>query len=340
MVDLILDENLILPNLNNYVPSNSIFLEESMFSQFFDIMINLLRENKKNDICMFSSLYTTDYFIKIDYDNYNYQIPDYLNNYLIGCRLQNIRYYILPLKIIYNKSEAHSNVIIVDTFNKTVEFFEPHGEKYANNNVYDTPKHVMKILDFLFSDISHSLKIINTQENCPIGLQARQNLSNPSAGHCLAWSLLYISIRLLNLTQPIESVINYFAKFSNSFLDIYIRKFITFLEIETILENEKMHQVKSYNLKPFDQEKIKIEFIIKKLLKQYLDLNITDEQRHRIFDKLISYRNYINFNVLLFQAFYSHQKELYKYYNKQEQQLYNKLFDEFIQIDTPQQQNT
>jgi hypothetical protein len=301
---LLLNNGLILPDLNKLVPSDSILLEESIFSNFFDIILNLLRDNKRTDVCMFSSIYTSDYFIKIDYDSYKYEIPEILTGYLLGCRLQNIRYYILPLKIIYNKTNAHSNVIIVDIFNKTVEFFEPHGETYRNSNIYNTQKHVMNILTFLFQDML--FKIINTQENCPIGLQSRQNISNPKAGHCLAWSLLYITVRVLNITYPINSIIGYFDTFSNTLLDLYIRKFITFLEIETFFENEKINHVQNYPLIPFDDEEIKIRKTISILLNQYLNFKITDQERQQIFNDLISFRNYKDFNVLLFQAFHKH----------------------------------
>jgi hypothetical protein len=94
-----------------------------------------------------------------------------------------------------NISIRHSNVIIIDNNNKTIERFEPYGEMIFTNSV----------------DINN---MIQTQIAIPLGykfvfiqpypgFQSRsdefakynQNYGDP-AGFCLAWSFVYIDIKM------------------------------------------------------------------------------------------------------------------------------------------------
>ncbi len=85
--------------------------------------------------------------------------------------------------------------------------------------------HIKTLVSRLFQFWSQLHKYKNVQNNCPmgLGLQSKQNIINPQSGHCLAWSLLFIHVRILNLFLHPDDVINYFTqKFTAVELDRYI----------------------------------------------------------------------------------------------------------------------
>jgi hypothetical protein len=307
--DIIVDmeDNILLPNLHQVEQSSSLFLTENIFSNYLDKILFESSKYYNNKICTINSIFYTDYFITINFTNLLYKIPSVFANKIENCKLDpNIRYYIIPLIIEFTHKSAHSNLIIIDEYFKTIEFFEPHGTSYINEQPYDIEQHIKNILNQLFPLQTQYYRYINVHSNCPIGLQLLQNISSPETGHCLAWSLLFINIRLLNIFLHPQNIIKYFNKhFNVTELDIYMKRYISLLELSQVLIPPKtIHQFK-YRLTLSNTEKNNITNEIISLSNQYLtELNNNKNKNvlDKLFEKLMSYHKFPEFNNIFFSV--------------------------------------
>lgn len=305
-----LEDNIILPNLKNVPPSTSIFLREDIFSKYLDKIILDAFQHYGNQICLFKSVFYTDYFITIDFVDFLYKIPNILLSTIKQCTLDpSVRFYVVPLRLNLTYKDAHSNVVIVDNLYKTIEFFEPHGSTFMGSitpKPYNIENHVKILLSRLFPIRSQYYTYKNVQNNCPIGLQSQQSIINPQSGHCLAWSLLFIHVRINNLFLSTENIINYFNKyFTPTDLDTYMRRYIGLLETSTSNVRSKTLANFKYNLNLSQQEKIHITERITSLTQQYLiELNNDKDKTmlNNIFEELISYHKFPNFNDIFFKT--------------------------------------
>jgi hypothetical protein len=127
---------------------------------------------------------------------------------------------------------------------------------------------------------------------------------NPQSGHCLAWSLLFIHVRINNLFLSTEYIMNYFSKhFTPIDLDTYMRRYIGLLETSTYNITKTIPNFK-YSLNLSHQEKLLISERIASLTKQYLiELNSDKDKTiiNNIFEELISYHKYPQFNEIFFK---------------------------------------
>jgi len=309
-----LNNNMLLPNLDLAEPSKSIYLSEDIFVKYFDVILfKNLYSAFDNSICPFKSVYITDYFITLDFVNFTYKIPEVLYESIKRCKLSNTRFYIIPLRLNLNYKSAHSNLIIVDNQSATIEFFEPHGNKF-NGTTYELPynieKHIKVLINKLFPYRSLFYTFKNVQNSCPKGLQAKQNSIDSNSGHCLAWSLLFIHLRILNLFYDTTYIIDYLHKNTPEQLDRYIRRYIGYLENTSHLLEKKLYPTLKYNMLLSNDELENIKDRIKFLLLHYTDLSLTINKTpedfikiSKYFDELISYHKIQNFDNIFFKYF-------------------------------------
>lgn len=304
-MDYILDlqSNLIVPNLEGIIPSKSYYLTEDIFTSYFDkiILDSFILNNKS--LCLMNSVFVSDYFIKIDFIDFKYKIPNTFLKSLTICKADNnIRFYIIPIALVFSYTSAHSNVIIVDNLNKTIEFFEPHGQQYSGiPKPYSIQYHIRILLNTLFPIRSKTYTFKNVQNSCPIGLQQLQNISNPTSGHCLAWSLLFLQLKIQNLLVSTDTIINYLINIYN--IDLYMRKFIGFLELYTLFIPKKQSNYTSELILNKQEQKNIINRIelLTNLYKNKLDNNDNNDNDD-IFEELISYHKFPNFNKIFFNS--------------------------------------
>ena len=294
-------KNIVLPNLYFANESKSFYLQEDLFAMYFDNIIAKTFDKNINNICLFTSKYVSDYFIEIDFFNFKYKISKRLINSLENCKENiNIRFYIIPFKLIFNYTDdAHSNIIIIDNQEKRIEFFEPHGYYQGSNIPYDIETYIKQFISLSFFPIVTEYQFVNVQQSCPIGLQSKQSMVNPESGHCLAWSLLFINTRLNNLTLSSEDIINYYHnQFDNYELDIYIRRFIGFLETNNQIVTKHFPNTE-YTIQLSEIDKQRTTERISELVKQYLYAK-SENERENIIKDLTSYHNFPKFNELFF----------------------------------------
>jgi hypothetical protein len=151
----------------------------------------------------------------------------------------NIRFICIGLSIFdIGKYSGHANILIIDKNNKTLERFEPNGSYFVKRRISEQEKMDNQIMEFVkkvleLSDIDavHKAgwKYFKPTTFCPqLGWHSQQQLQmwnadtiskelsqfiddtgNPDTeGYCMAWSLYYVYLRLLNQHLTRTEVLN------------------------------------------------------------------------------------------------------------------------------------
>ncbi len=118
----------------------------------------------------------------------------------------------INLEIIIPRIGTHANIILIDTQKKTIELFEPHGnrEKSELENVsrayYKVSKNIERFFKFNFPDYKY---IPPSSYEPKKGLQVRLDAYS---GLCVTWSILYLHYRLLNPNVSQKKLVTYLDK--------------------------------------------------------------------------------------------------------------------------------
>lgn len=296
--------NIILPNLKLIKPSTSNYLEEDIFTSYLDYIIGHTNNNPnlgRGQVCILNSTFSTDYFITLDFIQGIYKVPNVLLTALNNCKnTPETRFYVIPIRLDLLYNVAHSNIIIIDNLHMTIEHFEPHGIIFGNlENVYDIKQHIKNIIQKLLPIKTKDYIFKNVQDACVFGLQEKQNLVNPTAGTCLAWSLLYIQIRLNNLHLSPDYIFDYLYTFTHHDLDIYIKRFIGFLET-VFVYNNKQSQIITYPMHMTPSELSSINNRINTLLYEINSNTGMVTNKSELINELISYHGYKMFVPIFF----------------------------------------
>jgi glutaredoxin len=240
------------------------------------------------------SLYIPSYFI----DEFSLVIKDYSSDFVI-------------FPILYQTSfsnVSHYNICIYNKINKSLERFEPHGSlKKGEFYVDDALKN-------FFNDIFPNSvnKYYTPIEICPfygfqrIQVKEMDIIDTDPVGFCIAWSVWYVDLRLLNPKKSQKQVIDFalktfkekktsLTKFIRTYNDAlrnftheYIQKNVTF---ETI---KKYGQVEIYTLEGCSSCKQAKELFIKHGIKftefAVLDEN-ADEKTRKKYPKYVYFSN-------------------------------------------------
>jgi hypothetical protein len=200
------------------------------------------------------------------------------------------------------EESGHSNLIVIDNYLKEIVFFEPHGDVFNGelSNLMDIPNLLYDFLTVISSKYN-GYHLVNASDNCLFGLQEIQNMYEP-VGHCLAWSMLYLHLRLLNPEIQSDHIIQYFTNnFSISEqLDI-IRMYIATIE-DYYYSNQEEYLTLSYI--SFKNTESSIEAMtnrLSNLVVQYKILlnNGNFVQASSLFEELLMYRKLPLFHQLL-----------------------------------------
>lgn len=306
-----------VPDLDSYKESDKLILEEQVFVSYLH---NILSHYSRifNFCFPFSHTYIMDHFITITFPKMSIE----LNNGVISTinkTCLNKSLIILPIKLITfqenttNMFAGHSNVVFIDNDRQTIEYFEPHGIRYL-----DKISEVVDIPDLVSTFIRNTLPFtksyitVNSASSCLLGVQSLQGIINIESGHCLAWSLYFITLRILNqLTilnnETVSEYLNKYltSKFSPMELDAIVRKFISLLYSLPVLKNITYFSTYSADILPyFNYEKV--EERINYLAYLYFESlrKGTYEYIHLIFEELASYKTFPRFYQILNHQFY------------------------------------
>jgi hypothetical protein len=305
------ESGIILPNFQNLAPSKSSKLSLGKFAKYMDkiFLEDITSIHPKLVTCTLYSHFISDYYITIDFNTFTYIVPNHILDKLNECKInKNVRFYVLPIMLKFNEDDSHANVLIVDNKTKIIEMYEPHGSQFLSKNIfYDLEYHIKQLISNILSSRLH-FRFKNVHYKCPIGFQAKQAKFNKSTGHCVAWTLLFIHVRLYNLDLSTTQIIDIFDKFEPEKLDKYIRQYMTLIDKET--KYTKKFYKDSYinfNLTPKEEDYIKKLMIVK--IREYfdnLDTNINSysgipfHEVNKIFKEFIKYSKFDFFHNLYF----------------------------------------
>ena len=133
-------------------------------------------------------------------------IADKLSRNIEECIDRGSEIIIVPLHVRYNeKTLGHANVLIVRPKFKTVEHFEPNGEKGTNEWNEDVFERVVRDLVNQLNIKNEKYKYLLPKDVCPIGLQELESMYKPPSytkyegpGFCGVWSLFIMELVLMN----------------------------------------------------------------------------------------------------------------------------------------------
>ena len=186
--------------LNTYknliiIPYNILSLNQ--IKQYRDFME--ISNNEKN-LMVYTKLYFLNYNKYLPHiimwkNKYNYWIDSNLVESINKNKNINFIYIKLSIYLMDNVSIRHSNVIIVDNVNKIVERFEPYGEMIITNSVdinYMIQTQIANPLGYKFVFVQ---PYPGFQSRSDEFAKYNKNYGDP-VGFCLAWSFLYIDIKM------------------------------------------------------------------------------------------------------------------------------------------------
>lgn len=284
------------PNLSEEIETDIMELNIDTFSKYLDLLVQKSTYSNKNvegdkNVCFMSSVFASNYFIKIDLNTYSIQIPDILINTINACKIDtNKRFFIIPIELEFpntvesnndKKIQIHNSLIIIDNLTKSIEYFEPYGPNtLINFNIKDA---ILDITHILIEDGDYLFK--NVQLLCQ---------PQDAKDYCLAKALLFINLRILNINiANSDNLTSFLTKVPPNELMIYTRRYINNLKNNTQYVNSKIFS--SYQLYPIkisDNLVPAIKERIRYLLNLYYNYKIKDP---RIIEELVSYRSQIYF---------------------------------------------
>ncbi len=252
VLDFYSDEAIIIPDLSKYPPINSVPALPD--EPFLSILNNFLYDHP--NVCennsMTSHLPIEDRIITLDLTNMQLKTPFGYVSYITEICSALSKLIVIPVRIkSYDISHQtrdihyHSNLIIIDNTNKTIEYFEPHGFNYLNSLDFLSIPNIFKTY-FNTIDKFKSYIFTKSSDTCLFGLQQVQSFVNTSDGHCLAWSLYFIILRVLNayiLKPHISQFLNEYmvTKYTPLEIDELIKKFLFFIHTK----NNNLNQIYS-----------------------------------------------------------------------------------------------
>jgi len=255
---------IILLKSNKKLLTIPFYIQSTEYKNNQEKLINL--SNNEKYIINYLKLYFNNFNTWLPHlifwkNKYNYWIdPNLINSIEKLKNSFNFIYVKLSVCLLDNNNIRHANVIIIDNINKIVERFEPYGEIiFTNSNDINSmiQSQIAQIIGYKFIFIQPYPGFQSRSDE-----YAKYNKSyGDPMGFCLAWSFLYIYIKLElfknnSLINPIDFINWYIInKFSKDFnIDENknkTNKYILFIRYFALyLDSEKNKLIKKYNLDP------------------------------------------------------------------------------------------
>ena len=126
------------------------------------------------------------------------------------------RFVPINFEIVIPSVGTHANMIIIDTKKKTIELFEPHGNRSEKSELESISKAYSKIskqIQIFFKQYLPDYKFIPPSKIEPKhGLQERLDFFS---GLCVTWSILYLHYKILNPDVNSKTLILHIDKTMN-----------------------------------------------------------------------------------------------------------------------------
>lgn len=328
------DKTIILPRLEEYELSNRFFLDDIRFSYYLDTILFNINSSSGDfkKVCHIIVSNIQEYFLQINLIDNTIKISSSLMLQIADClnphHLNYTKLIVIPIKLSFVNSKfvydqntenilnendgnelnnlysAHSNVIIIDNERLTIEFYEPHGISLqhpygAFNNI---PEIIQNYIHTTFNLYHYSF--INAASICPMGAQELQSSVNRESGHCLAWSLYFIMLRILNvnyISSSYKTTLQVLHEYVTTHytpvqLDIKIRQFMSFIDSLQLVHTKLLDNYVTDTVSNYISNTTQIENRLRELISIYFsNLFLYDKEFKHIFEEIISYRYLNNF---------------------------------------------
>jgi hypothetical protein len=196
-------------------------------TNYLKILVDELKFNKVVCITNYTLKYGPNYIVEntLQYNVTRDEllIPEDLVKELKKCK--NKRFIYIYFDIVWEQRiGGHANMIIIDTDNKTIERYEPHGQSLS----FDKKRIILKKIDSKFSNklldyigLKKYTYISPIDISPKLGVQVKADAYN---GMCVTYSLMYLQLRIMNPDIDQQIIIKYLLKKSrNEIYDIILR---------------------------------------------------------------------------------------------------------------------
>jgi hypothetical protein len=234
-----------IENINNYIK----------------ILIDELNYNKVVCITNYTIKYGLNYIVEnaivYNVNRDEILIPEDLVKNLKKCK--NKRFIYIYFGIVWEQQPGgHANMILIDTFNKTIERYEPHGHSLG----FDKKKVILNGIDKKFNKKLLSYLGLNEYTyispidiSPKIGVQLKADAYN---GMCVTYSMIYLQLRLMNPDVDQVEIIKYLLKKSKSEIYDIILRYAKYIEDKLkkfsnkiVNDNYKLYNIIPNKLKKF-----------------------------------------------------------------------------------------
>jgi hypothetical protein len=126
------------------------------------------------------------------------------------------RFVPINLQLIVKRNNTHANIILMDSKKKTIELFEPHGDRSRSSQLESISKgyyRATKAVKKFFNQYFSSYTFIPPSKYEPS--EGLQDKIDAFSGMCVTWSILYIHYRLLNPDVSQKELVKYLNKTIN-----------------------------------------------------------------------------------------------------------------------------
>ena len=132
---------------------------------------------------------------------------------------------------------GHANIILIDTKQKTIELFEPHGGKDKQESGWY--KDISSIFQDYFENEFPNYTYVPPHKIMGVsGPQGRKSVTGINNGLCMSWCSLYLHYKLLNPEIPSKVIVKRLIQLNQTFL----RKYLQYVE-DVIKGEEKDFQI-------------------------------------------------------------------------------------------------
>ena len=133
----------------------------------------------------------------------------------------------ISLEIIVPSVGTHANMILIDSHKKTIELFEPHGNRDNDSELEDITRAYTKVstnVQKFFSKFLPDYTYIPPSKYLPKrGLQERLDAFS---GLCVTWAILYMHYRILNPDINPKKLVSYMDRKVNKEFLLRYTKFV------------------------------------------------------------------------------------------------------------------
>jgi len=170
------------------------------------------------------------------------------------------RFILIKVTFVVSESFTHANVILIDTYDKSVRRFEPYGVSNVDNEK-DLDEYIEDKMKKIFDNVTYYkpgdyLDIAKFQAVSNDAQPAFKKTGDP-AGYCLAWCFWYIELKLNNnnlseldlITNATKKISHYYKNTDNPYL-YFIRDYARNLnnQKDKILKKIKINKNEYYDL--------------------------------------------------------------------------------------------